>query len=155
MIGVDFLPFLANIACKIFPNNLTVLKIERCQISREATLGIVRFLRDQSYVRVVSLVRVSFDAESIGVMCQYLTTKPYVEELDLSDNRLEPRVFRPLLVALTKHRSLKSLNLAWNALLERSQGAQIGTYVQEEKLVFGLANQATMEALIQTDGAQD
>ena len=97
---------------KIFPNNLTVLKIEKCQISKEATMGIVTFLRDQSYIRVLSMVRVSFDSESIEAMCQYLTRKPYVEDLDISDNRLEPKLFMPLLEALTHHRSLKSLNLS-------------------------------------------
>ena len=48
------------------------------------------------------MVRVAFDAESIAVFCEYLSKKPYVEDLDLSDNRLDPKVFRTILKALSK-----------------------------------------------------
>ena len=68
-------------------------------------------------------MRVNFDQESVNVFCEYLTKKPYVEDLDLSDNRLEPKIFMPILEALIHHRSLKSLNISWNTLLENSKGA--------------------------------
>ena len=50
-------------------------------------------LNERCYVRSLALVNVSFDSESIAVFCEYLSKKPYVEDLDLSDNRLDPKLF--------------------------------------------------------------
>ena len=84
---------------------------------------------------------VAFDTESIALFCEYLSKKPYVEDLDLSDNRLDPKQFLPILQALSKLLSLKQLNISWNLLLEKARGPQIGTYVQEEKIIYGRADQ--------------
>ena len=43
-IGVGSLPYLASMSEKIFPSNLAVLKIERCQIGKATTLGICKML---------------------------------------------------------------------------------------------------------------
>ena len=139
-IGVGSLPYLTSMAEKIFPSNLLVLKIERCQIGKEMTLGLCQMLNKRCYIRTLALVRVAFDAESIAVFCEYLSKKPYVEDLDLSDNRLDPKVFRPILKALSKLQSLKQLNISWNILLTNARGPQIGTYVKEEKIIYGRAD---------------
>ena len=128
-IGLNCLPYLQVLTESIFPSNLAVLKIEKCKISRETTLGICLMLKERCYVRSLALVRVSFDSESIAVFCEYLSKKPYVEDLDLSDNRLDPKLFLPILQALSKLSSLKQLNISWNLLLEKARGPQIGTYV--------------------------
>ena len=65
---------------------------------------------------------VSFDFESVKEMCIYLTKKPYVEDLDLSDNRLDPKLFLHLLEALSTVKTLKALNLSWNLFLENARG---------------------------------
>ena len=83
----------------------------------------------------------TFDEESIAELCEYLVKKQYVEELDLSDNRVDPKMFHPLLEALANTRSLKHLNISWNLLLEKARGPQIGTYVKEEKIIFGRADE--------------
>ena len=135
VIGTGFLTYLSQTTLKIFPNNLGVLKIERCQISREATLALIRTLQEKSYIRTLALVGVNFDEQSIEELCQYLQKKTHVEHLDLSDNKLAPRLFLPILAALSTARSIKSLNLSWNLLLEKARGPQIGTYVKEERIV--------------------
>ena len=101
-IGCDSIPFLAEAFVKMFPSNLGTLKIEKCQISKEATYDLVVAIKEKCYLRTLSLVAVSFDAESIEVLCEYLSKKSYIEELDLSDNHLEPKLFIPLLEALAK-----------------------------------------------------
>ena len=53
----------------------------------------------------------------------------------MSDNRLAPKLFLPILAALSTARSIKSLNLSWNLLLEKARAPQIGTYVREERIV--------------------
>lgn len=87
-IGLGCIPYLMNIQDKIFPHNLVTLKIEHCQIDRETTLALVQGLREKSYIRALSLVRVAFDTDSIAELCQFLSHRSYIEELDLSDNRL-------------------------------------------------------------------
>ena len=97
-IGPEVTPYLTEMLSKIFPNNLATLKIEKCQIGKEATMALTECLSAQkSYIRTLALVGVSFDEESIQEMCVYLRSKPYVEDLDLSDNRIEPKLFLPLL----------------------------------------------------------
>ena len=131
-ISEESIPHISELMVKIFPNNLNVLKIEKCHISKEATFDLVSALKERNYVRVLSLVSVSFDTESIEVFCQLLEKKNFIEELDLSDNRLEPKQFHPILDALAKTRSIKSLTLSWNLLLEKAKPPQIGTYCKEE-----------------------
>ena len=62
----------------------------------------MKILRERCYVRTLSLVRVNFDAESVDELCMYLSKKPhpYVEDLDLSDNRLAPALFGKILEVL-------------------------------------------------------
>ena len=84
---------------------------------------------------------VNFDAESVKELCVYLAKKPYVEDLDLSDNRLDPKLFLLILEALSALNTLKALNLSWNFLLERARGPQIGTYVKEEFIIYGRADE--------------
>ena len=76
---------------KIFPNNLNILKIEKCAITKEATYELMITMREKCYVRVLSLVSVNFDDESIEVFCDFLSRKNHIEELDLSDNKLKPK----------------------------------------------------------------
>ena len=126
---------------KIFPNNLNTLKIEKCKISKEATFDLISALKERNYVRVLSLVSVSFDAESIEVFCELLEKKNSIEELDLSDNHLDPKLFHQILSSLSKCRAIKSLNLSWNLLLEKAKPPQIGTYCKEENIVYGRADE--------------
>lgn len=63
------IPHMGDLMLKIFPNNLNILKIEKCNISKEATFDLVSALKERNYVRVLSLVSVSFDTESIDVFC--------------------------------------------------------------------------------------
>ena len=120
-VGLGSIYYLTKIAEKIFPNNLVVLKIENCEISKQTTLALVRSLKGKSYIRILSLVRVSFDSNSIAEMCKILNERNYIEELDLSDNRLVPKLFLPLVEALSKCRTLKSINLSWNLLIEKGR----------------------------------
>ena len=101
-IGMSCLPYLSNLVANIFPSNLAVLKIENCRINARTTLGICNMLKERCYVRCLALVRVAFESESITAFCEYLSKKPYVEDLDLSDNRLSPKQFFPILEALSR-----------------------------------------------------
>ena len=74
-------------------------------------------------------------------MCAFLSKKSHLEDIDLSNNRVEPKLFLPLLEALSKNHQLKHINLSWNLFFEKARGPQIGTYCKEEKLVFGVADQ--------------
>mmetsp|Transcript_23765 Transcript_23765/g.31815 ORF Transcript_23765/g.31815 Transcript_23765/m.31815 type:complete len:130 (-) Transcript_23765:14-403(-) len=98
-------------------------------------------MRERCYVRVLSLVAVNFDAESIDVFAQFLSKKNFLEELDLSDNRLDPKTFRPVLEALPNCKQLKSLNISWNLLLENAKPPQIGTFCKEEQIIYGRADE--------------
>ena len=72
-IGPEVTPYLTEMMQKIFPNNLATLKIERCQIGKEATLALTECLNARKcYIRTLALVGVSFDEESIAQMCIYL-----------------------------------------------------------------------------------
>ena len=141
VIGPGFVPHLAEISQKLFPQNLAILKIERCKISKEATLDLVKSLQNKNYIRTLALVGVSFDLESIKEICAYLQKKPYVEDIDLSDNRLDPKLFLLLLETLSTVKTLKSINLSWNMFFENARGPQIGTYVREEHLIYGRADE--------------
>jgi len=121
VVGLETIAKLALTFIKIIPDNLSTLKIERCQISKEATYDLVSILSNKNYLRCLSLVSVNFDAESIGVMCELLEKKNYLEELDLSDNRLDPKLFLPLLKSLGESRLLRHVNIAWNLLLNKSK----------------------------------
>ena len=140
-VGLGCIPYLLNIQETIFPHNLVVLKIEHCQIDKETTLALIEGLREKSYIRTLSLVRVAFTPESIVELCEFLSHRSYIEELDLSDNRLEPKLFAPIIETLTRCKNLKSINLSWNLLLEKARGPQIGTYIKEEKLIYGRADE--------------
>ena len=83
----------------------------------------------------------NFDQESVRELCVYLSKKPYVEDLDLSDNRMDPKLFRLILEALSALTSLKYLNLSWNLFLDKARGPQIGTYVKEENIIYGRADE--------------
>ena len=104
-----------------FPYNLNTLKIENCNISKQTTYGLVCALKQRNYVRVLSLVGLSFSAESIAILCSLLEKRNFIEELDLSNNRIEPKLFHPLLESLSKVRQMKSLSIAWNLLLQKAQ----------------------------------
>lgn len=137
----ESIPHLAQILVRIFPHNLHTLKIEKCQINKEATFDLVSALKEINYVQNLSLVDVSFDAESVQIFCEMLKKKNFIEELDLSDNRLEPKLFHPILAAIPKCRLLKSLNISWNLLLQGAKPPQLGTYCREEDIVFGRADE--------------
>ena len=140
-ICTESIPHLAHFMVKIFPNNLNILKIEKCQISKEATFDLVTTMREKCYVRVLSLVGVNFDEESIQVFCEFLMKKNHLEELDVSDNRLKPKAFFPILEAISTMKQLKTLNISWNILLTEAKPPQIGTYVKEEDIVYGRADE--------------
>ena len=59
----------------------------------------------------------------------------------MSDNRIEPKLFWPLLAAISTMTSLRYLNISWNLLLEKARGPQIGTFIKEEKLIYGRADE--------------
>ena len=98
-------------------------------------------MQEKCYVRVLSLVGVNFDEESIEVFCDFLTKKNHLEELDVSDNRLKPKAFFPILEAISTMKTLKTLNISWNVLLTEAKPPQIGTYVKEEELIYGRADE--------------
>ena len=81
----------------------------------------VTTMREKCYVRVLSLVGVNFDEESIEVFCDFLSKKNHLEELDVSDNRLKPKAFFPILEAISTMKTLKTLNISWNVLLTEAK----------------------------------
>ena len=141
VIGPRVVPHIAKIKLQIFPSNLATLKIEKCQISKQTTLELVKCLQGKCYIRNLALVGVNFDQESVRELCVYLAKKPYVEDLDLSDNRMDPKLFRLILEALSALNSLKYINLSWNLFLDKARGPQIGTYVKEENIIYGRADE--------------
>ena len=46
-----------------------------------------------------------------------------------------------MLEALSELKTLKSLNISWNLLIELKKGPQIGTVIKEEKLIYGRADE--------------
>lgn len=58
----------------------------------------------------------------------------WLEDLDLSWNDLIPRHFTPLLEVISRNRQLKSLNLSWNALIDKADCNNTFSYAPRSAL---------------------
>ena len=89
--GQQSLQRIEELMTRFFPQNLEELRIEKCKINREVTLGLIKAMNKGCFLRRLALVQVSFDDESITEMKKFIEESRYLEDLDISFNFLQPK----------------------------------------------------------------
>eukprot|EP00347_Sterkiella_histriomuscorum_P002614 403367462 len=119
-IGQGATEVLCNILKRTFPRNLEDLKITNCKIISSQTFQILKSIKENSYLRKLSLVKASLSDHCISMLCQILQSSRHLIDLDISWNSLRPQNLKEFWIALGKNRTLEYLNLSWNNLLSSS-----------------------------------
>jgi hypothetical protein len=81
---------------------------------------------EKNYIRKLSLVAMQIDDDLVvNKLTHLVKTQRQLVELDLSSNRMRPALLLDFLLALAQNRSLQSIDLSWNHLIERSELTEV------------------------------
>ena len=67
----------------------------------------VKAIEAKCYLRELSLVKVKFEMESILLLCKYVASNRFLEELDISHNLLKPKLMRGLIITPSRGNLVK------------------------------------------------
>ena len=67
------------------------------------------------------MIDMGLTEQNLFMIQQLVQGSAHLQELDVSHNSLGSRPIKNLIEALSENRFLKSLNLSWNKLLDRSE----------------------------------
>lgn len=81
---------MSRLFTKFFPLNLDELRIENCKVTKEDMLKLLKALNKESYVKKLSLVQANLDEKSVLELSKLVSNSRYLQELDISKNRLRP-----------------------------------------------------------------
>ena len=71
-------------------------------------------------LRTLGLVQLHINLIGMKLLARFVEESNYLEDLDISWNDLIPVHFTPLLEVLSRNRTLVSLNLSWNILIDKT-----------------------------------
>ena len=77
-------------------------------------------INEKVRLRTVSFVQLNLTSRAMKLVTQFLDESLYLEDLDVSWNDLVPLSFTPMLEVLSRNKSLKSLNLSWNTIIDKA-----------------------------------
>lgn len=118
---MDALAGLKPLLVRPSPMNLQELRLVNLKTNKVVIQNLIDFLTEQNVqLRSLSLVQLHIGRTSMRKVAKFLTFSGYLESLDLSWNDTRPWHFVPLLEALAQNRTLRSINLSWNNLLEKN-----------------------------------
>lgn len=106
------------ILIKKVPNQLQELQIIDCKIHCVQIEELLDLMIEDCSIRQFTLVNVHHNEASFNKLCEYVTTSPRLRELNVSRQSLRPSAFAQLLRVVRENRSLVSLILSWNKLIE-------------------------------------
>ena len=108
-----------DLLAKKLPNNLEELRIENCRIEQGVTRQLMKMLK-RSSLRKLSLVNANLLEDSFEDLCQFVDDANYLQEIDVSWNKLRPISFYRLLDIIAKNNQLMYLNLSYNQLFDNT-----------------------------------
>lgn len=109
-----------DLLSKKLPNNLEELRIENCKIEQGVTRKLVKMLH-RSSLRKLSLVNANLLEDSFEDLCLFVDDASYLQEIDVSWNKLRPNSFFRLLDIIANNNQLMYLNLSYNQLFDNTQ----------------------------------
>ena len=91
------------------------------------------------HLRSLSLVRMQLNKLSLARLATFVDKSEYLEDLDISWNDLIPLDFVPLLQTISTNKTLVSLNLSCNSLIEK----------QDQNQSYDLKNISAMDQYVE------
>ena len=73
------------------------------------------------YVKRFGLVNAHVEDDMMDSLCLFTQESPYLEEIDISYNKLKPSSFGKLMNTLATNNQLMYINLSWNFLLDQHE----------------------------------
>ena len=105
---------------KQIPDHLSELQIIDCKIHCSVIEALCELMMEtQCQVRTFGLVNVNHSQSSFMRMCEYIQVSDRLRELNVSWQCVLPQVFFELLKIIRENRTLVSLNISWNPLIEK------------------------------------
>lgn len=103
---------------KRLPNNLAELKLIDCKINSTQIEVLMSCLIERSQLKAFSLVNVHHSEKSFELLIVYMQNSETLEELDISWSIIKNEMWLHFMEALSFNRTLTTLTLAYNMLLE-------------------------------------
>ena len=103
---------------KRLPNNLAELKLIDCKINSTQIEILMSCLLERSQLKAFSLVNVHHSEKSFELLIVYMQNSETLEELDISWSITKNEMWLHFMEALSFNRTLTTLTLAYNMLLE-------------------------------------
>ena len=82
------------------PNHIEELRIENCQIDTQMTRELLLQFNGNCYLKRFGLVNAGVKDDMMDSLCEFATESSYLEEIDISYNRLSPFSFEKLMNVL-------------------------------------------------------
>ena len=102
------------------PQNLLELRLVNCTTTSLVTSDLVDYLDIcRVHLRSLSLVRMQLSRLNLARLATFVEKSEYLEDLDISWNDLIPLDFVPLLHVVSTNKTLVSLNLSCNSLIDK------------------------------------
>ena len=77
---------------------------------------------EKRFLKRISLIDAHINHDIMHkYFCNFIVSSKYLEEINISDNKLMPKSFIRFFEVLASNKSIKYLNLSWNCLLEDSK----------------------------------
>ena len=103
------------------PNHLLELKLVNCITAPRIMENLLEFMiENEVHLRALSLVKMSLKHKALQLCSEYLKNSHHLEDLDLSWNNLIPNDFTVMLEILGENKTLRSLNLSCNMLIDKN-----------------------------------
>ena len=100
------------------PNSLQVLRIIDCQITAHITRQLIRNLRECNHIKVLGLVKAAISDVAMQDLGVLVAESKWLSELDISWNELKPQSYNALIASLGMNKTLLTLNLSWNRIVD-------------------------------------
>lgn len=102
------------------PYNLRELRLVNCSTTSGVTAELIEHLAvGKVHLRSLSLVKMQVNKLSLARLAVFVEKSEHLEDLDVSWNDLLPLDFVPLLNVLSNNKTLVTLNLSCNMLIEK------------------------------------
>ena len=102
------------------PCNLHELRLVSCTTNTLVTSELINYLViGRVHLRSLSLVKMHVDKLSLARLATFVENSEYLEDLDVSWNDLLTNDFDPLLHVLSNNKTLVTLNLSSNIIIDK------------------------------------
>ena len=85
------------------PNHLEELRLENCRIEPKITRELVDLFAGACYIKRIGLVDAKLQDDTMDKFCSFVADSAYLEEIDISYNKLRPASFSKLVHVLANN----------------------------------------------------